>query len=172
MGDEAPEEISTFDGKQRYMMYHSEGKGKISAGTAMIVKKGTNMTFNAISDRLCVGRKKVNKNYTITVICAYAPTLPVSENNPKIREDFYEELEAIVRRVSNRDYLLTAGDFNAKTGRDWNDYPENIGKYGKGILNSNGKELLEFCNRQSLILTNTLFRHKMAHRATQRSCVN
>ena len=46
------------------------------------------------------------------------------------------------------------------------------GKYGKGILNSNGKELLEFCNRQSLILTNTLFRHKMAHRATWESPAN
>ena len=52
---------------------------------------------------------------------------------------------------------LPSGGFNAKTGREWNNYPENIGRYGKGDLNSNGKQLLEFCNRQGLVLTNTLF---------------
>ena len=65
--------------------------------------------------------------------------------------------------------MIIAGDFNAKTGREWEAYPDNIGRYGKGEVNSNGKELLEFCNRQGLILTNTLFRHKMAHRSTWES---
>ena len=74
-----------------------------------------------------------------------------------------------MRTVSVREYLVVAGDFNAKTGREWNSYPENIGRYGKGDLNSNGKQLLEFCNRQGLVLTNTLFRHKMAHRTTWES---
>ena len=102
---------------------------------------------------------------------AYAPTLPVSEENPRIREEFYDELEDVVRQVSNRDYLLIAGDFNAKVGREWDKYGENMGRYGKGEVNSNGKELLEFCNRQNLVITNTLFRHKMAHRSTWESPV-
>ena len=112
---------------------------------------------------------KTNKNYTITVINAYAPTLPVSENDPDIRERFYDELESVVRSVSKRDFLVIAGNFNAKTGQEWNTYPENMGRYGKGQVNSNGRELLEFCNQQDLILTNTLFRHKMANRTTWES---
>ena len=170
--DQAPEEISTIDGKQRYVIYHSKGKEKNNAGTAIIVKKGTNVKFKAISDRICLSKIKANNKYTITVICAYAPTLPVSESDPKTREDFYEELESVVRGVSSRDYLIVAGDFNAKTGKEWTEYPDNIGRYGKGEINNNGRELLEFCNRQSLTLSNTLFRHKMAHRTTWESPAN
>ena len=89
-----------------------------------------------------------------------------------MRETFYDTLEDVVRSVTSRDHMVIAGDFNAKTGRECDRYPENIGRYGKGELNSNGKELLEFCNRQNLILTNTLFRHKMAHRSTWESPAN
>ena len=135
-----------------------------------MVKKGMNVTFKPINDRICLMKIKVNASYSITIINAYAPTLPVSENDPAQREVFYDELEAVVRTVSVREYLVVAGDFNAKTGREWNRYPEYIGRYGKGDLKSNGKQLLEFCNRQGLVLTNTLFRHKMTHRSPCRSC--
>ena len=164
-----PEEIATHDSKHRYMIYHSIENEKSRAGTAIAVKKGVNATFKPITDRICLMKIKANSNFSITVINAYAPTLPVSENDPALREAFYEELESVVRAVKIREYLVVAGDFNAKTGREWDSYPDNIGKYGKGELNSNGKELLEFCNRQGLVLTNTLFRHKMAHRSTRES---
>ena len=154
------------------MMYHSTETEKNRAGTAIIVRKGTNVNFRAITDRICLMKIKANDNYTITIINAYAPTLPVSESNPELRERFYDDLEDVVRTVSSRDYMIIAGDFNAKTGREWEAYPDNIGRYGKGEVNSNGKELLEFCNRQGLILTNTLFRHKMAHRSTWESPAN
>lgn len=172
MGDEPPEEISTIDGRETFMVYHSAkdaNDARTRAGTAIVVRKGTNMTFKPISSRLCMMKTKLNNNYTITLINAYAPTLPVSEEYPKVREEFYDELEAVVRSVSKRDYLIILGDFNAKTGKAWKDHQENMGKYGKGELNSNGKELLDFCNRQNLVLTNTLFRHKMAHRTTWES---
>ena len=121
---------------------------------------------------MCLMNIKATDNYTMSIINAYAPTLPVSESNPEVRESFYDELESVVRSVSNRNYMIIAGDFNAKTGREWDRYPQNIGRYGKGDINSNGKELLEFCNRQNLILTNTLFRHKMAHRSIWESPAN
>ena len=60
-----------------------------------------------------------------------------------MRNTFYDELENVKRHISNRDFMIIAGDFNAKTGREWRKYPNNIGKYGKGDINSNGKELLE-----------------------------
>ena len=162
MGGDITEDIKDMAGKERYTIYHSKEGDKSQAGTAIAVTKGTRANFRAISDRLCMLTIKTNKNYTITVINAYAPTLPVSENDPDIRERFYDELESVVRSVSKRDFLVIAGDFNAKTGQEWNTYPENMGRYGKGQVNSNGRELLEFCNQQDLILTNTLFRHKMA----------
>ena len=108
---------------------------------------------------------------TISLINDFAPTLQVSEGNPEVRET-YDELEIVVRNISNCDFIIIAGDFNAKTGREWRKYPNNIGKYGKGDIKSNGKELQEFCNRQSLVLTNTPFRQKMEHRCTWESPAN
>ena len=65
-----------------------------------------------------------------------------------------------------------AWDFNAKTGREQRKYPNNAGKYGKGDIYSNDKAQLEFCNRQSLILTNILFQHETAHMSTWESTAN
>ena len=62
--------------------------------------------------------------------------------------------------------VITIGDFNAKTGTGKNEYPENIGKYGKGKLNTNGRCLLEYAKEHDMIVTNTMFNHKMCHRTT------
>ena len=83
-----------------------------------------------------------------------------------MRENLYEEIEKIITKTPNRDMIFLTGDFNAKVGSDNRDYPENIGKYGKGMINSSGKVLLETCQRNNLIVTNTLFPHKLSHRTT------
>ena len=58
------------------------------------------------------------------------------------------------------------GDFNAKTDSGWKEFPENVGRYGKGHTNENGLALLEFLSKSNLVLTNTLFPHKLSHRTT------
>ena len=73
--------------------------------------------------------------------------------------------------MCKRGILIITGDFNAKTGSG---YPlaENrkvMGPYGKGKLSNNGKALLEFACQQQLVLTNTLFQHKLAHVTTWES---
>ena len=76
---------------------------------------------------------------------------------------FYDQLDSLISKSKNKDNVIILGDFNAKTGTGYKFYKENMGKFGKGNLNSNGEHLLEFANRNRLILTNTLFRHKLAH---------
>ena len=44
--------------------------------------------------------------------------------------------------------------------------PNNIGKYGKGLMNSNGEYLLEYAKEFDLYLTKTTFPHRMSHRTT------
>ncbi len=41
-----------------------------------------------------------------------------------------------------------------------------MGRYGKGTANTNGEHLLEFARRNNLILTNTIFKHKLTHKTT------
>ena len=81
------------------------------------------------------------------------------------REGVVEISEAI-ETVANRDFLIITGDFNAKVGSGRKDFPNNMGYYGKGEINSSGKYLLEMCKKYDLIITNTLFKHKMSQRTT------
>ena len=55
--------------------------------------------------------------------------------------------------------IITTGDFNAKIGRGKSEYPENIGKYGKGRLNTNGRCFLEYAKTHDMILTDTMLNH-------------
>ena len=70
------------------------------------------------------------------------------------------------KNAKNKHLLLILGDFNAKTGSAHKLYPNNIGQYGKGHLNSNDENLLEYTKENNLILTKTLFYHKLGHRTT------
>lgn len=96
----------------------------------------------------------------LVIINGYAPTMSNSEKTPETSEVFYNQLEEIVRSINNSDLLLVTGDYIAKTGSSTFDYPDTMGKYGKGKTNSNGEELLHFATRSNLILTNTMFKHK------------
>ena len=109
-------------------------------------------TFKRISDRICAASINL-VNHKLIVISAYAPTLEVSEANPELRELFYNQLDSTVSTV-------------AKTGSGWRDFPDNIGRFGKGHVNENGHALLEFTAKNDIVLTNTLFSHKLCHRTT------
>ena len=92
---------------------------------------------------------------------------PKSEENPHLREDFYDELDKLsTEHRKDKHLCLVIGDFNAKTGSGHTFYPENIGKFGKGQINSSGEYLLEYAKENELVLTNTLFPHKLCHRTT------
>ena len=51
-------------------------------------------------------------------------------------------------------------------GSGYQEYRENMGRYGKGIMNSSGKRLLKLCKTNDLIITNTKFKHKKSHITT------
>jgi hypothetical protein len=92
--------------------------------------------------------------------------MKISEKQPEARDEFYEQLDSIVSQIANRDVVILLGDFNAKTGSGYKEFPDNMGNFGKGLLNSNGRKLLELCKQNDLVLLNTLFKHKAAHRTT------
>ena len=104
----------------------------------------------------------------VDILNEYAPTLNRSEKNHEIRENFYTELDSILRKISNRHIVLIAGDFNAKTGSAAKNkiYQAVIGKYGKGQVNTNKTHLLNFSSINSLKLVNTFFKQKPTHITT------
>ena len=133
--------------------------------TGLLVKKELQPKIKKIDERICSATMNL-KDHKLHYISAYAHTLEKSNKNPEDRENFYEALEATIEKTPERDLLIIGGDFNAKTGSGHTDFPSNMGKFGKGLINSSGKRLLETCQVNNLIITNTLFQHKKAHRTT------
>ena len=58
----------------------------------------------------------------------------------------------------SRDRLIIIGDFNAKVGD--REEKKIIGKFGLGDRNDNGERLVELCQRQNLIISDTWFEQK------------
>ena len=95
------------------------------------------------------------KPFNITVIQVYAPTRNAEEAEV---EGFYEDLQDLLELTPKKDVLFIIGDWNAKVGSQ-----ELPGVTGKLALERNeaGQRLIEFCQENALVITNTLFQqHK------------
>ena len=100
----------------------------------------------------------------LNIIVTYVPTLRRSKKDSKIRENFYCQVDQITSKHNKGKCLqLVLGYFSDKNGSGHGLYPGNICKYGKGHMNSDGKHLLDYAKENCLVLTNTLFPHKLAH---------
>ena len=84
------------------------------------------------------------KPSNITVIQVYAPTSNAEEVEV---EPFYEDLQDLLELTPKKDVLFIIGDWNAKVGS----------QETPGIWNEAGQRLIEFCQENALVITNTLF---------------
>ena len=87
-------------------------------------------------------------------------------HSPEDKERFYSALLDVVRNVPDTDKLLILGDFNARVGRSNPAWPGIIGWHSYGKVNSNGLLLLSLFAAENLVITNTIFNHKDAHKVT------
>ena len=92
------------------------------------------------------------KPFSITVIQVYALTNNAEE--PEV-EWFYEDLKDLLELTPKKNVLFIMGDWNAKVGHQ--ETPGVTGKLGLGIQNEAGQRLIEFCQENALVITNTLF---------------
>ena len=92
------------------------------------------------------------KPFNITVIQVYAPT---SSSEEAEVERFYEDLQDLLELTPKKDVLFIIGAWNAKVGSE--ETPGVTGKFGLGIRNEAGQRLIEFCQENALVITNTLF---------------
>ena len=74
-------------------------------------------------------------------------------------EQFYEDLQDLLELTAKKDVLLIIGDWNANVGSQ--ETPGVTGKFGLGIRNEAGQKLIEFCQKNALVIANILFQqHK------------
>ena len=96
------------------------------------------------------------KPFSITVIQVCTPT-----SNPEEAEVewFYEDLQDLLELTPQKEVLFIIVDWNAKVGSQ--EIPGVTGKLGLEVQNEAGQRLIEFCQKNALVIANTLFqKHK------------
>ena len=94
----------------------------------------------------------------LSIIQVYAPTIEAND-----KDNFYKQLQTVVDSVHKHDILLVMGDLNAKVGEDNEGYENIIGSHGVGERNDNRERLVDFCALNNLVVTGTIFPHKLIH---------
>ena len=95
-----------------------------------------------------------SKPFNITVIQVYAPT-----TNSEEAEQFNEDLQNLLKLTPKKEVLFIVRDWNAKVGSQ--ELPGVTRKSGLGIKKEAGQKLTEFCQENTLVITNTLLQqHK------------
>ena len=95
------------------------------------------------------------KPFNITVIQVYAPTSNTKETEV---EWFYEDLQDLLELTPKKDVLFIIGDWNAKVGSQ--ETCGITGKFGLGMQNKAGQRLIEFCQKNALVIADTLFQQR------------
>ena len=92
------------------------------------------------------------KPFNITAIQVYAPT---SNSEEAEVERFSEDLQDLLELTPPKYVLFIIGDWNAKVGSQ--ETPGVTGKFGLGMQNEARQRLIEFCQENALVISNTLF---------------
>ena len=106
----------------------------------------------AISERVKM-IKLQGKPFNISIIQIYAPTQDQEDEEIEL---FYDETQTAIKNVKTDDMLCVMGDLNAKVGKERT--TDITGRYGLGTRNKRGERLIEFCQQNELIITNTYFK--------------
>ena len=95
------------------------------------------------------------KPFHIMVIQVYALTSNAEEAEV---EQFYEDLQDLLELTPKKDVLFIIGDWNAKVGSQ--ETRGITGKFGLGMQNKAGQRLIEFCQKNALVIADTLFQQR------------
>ncbi|KAF7239450.1 Meprin A subunit alpha [Varanus komodoensis] len=124
-------------------------------GVAFIVNKRVGkavLGYNPQNDRMISVRIQ-GKPFNSTIVQVYAPTTGAEEAEV---DRFCEGLQHLLELIPKNDVLIIMGDWNAKVG---NQKKTGItGKFGRGVQNEAGHRLVEFCQENTMVIANTLFR--------------
>ena len=111
------------------------------------------VTFTLVISERVIMIKLQRKPFNISIIQIYAPT---QDHEDEEIELFYDEIQTAIKNVKADDILCVMGDLNAKVGKERT--TDITGQYGLGTRNKRGERLIEICQQNKLIITNTYFK--------------
>lgn len=110
------------------------------------------INFIPVSDRVAllqINTKPVQMN----LIQVYAPQ---SEYDDQTVETFYQSVQHALSQIKKGEIIMVLGDFNAKIGEGRDG--DVVGKFGLGTRNDRGDRLVQFCQENELMVSNTFFK--------------
>jgi exonuclease III len=149
-----------YSGHQEDQAHHTEGVALMLSKEAQKALLG----WEPVNSRIMSAKFRTSNNRIgLNIIQCYAPTNDAEESK---KEEFYERLETIIRKQSNKDVTILMGDMNAKVGKDNGGYQLVMGNHGMGRRNENGGLFADCCAEHNLVIGGTIFPHKPKHQAT------
>ena len=88
--------------------------------------------------------------YIVIQVCA-----PTSNAEEAEVEQFFEDLQDLLELTPRKDVLFIIGDCNARV--ESQETTGVTGKFSLGVQNEAGQRLIEFCQKNALVIANTLF---------------
>ena len=145
--------MGEFNSDDHYINYCEQEFLRIN-GVAIIANKRVQnavLGCNLKNDRMISVRFQ-GKPFNITVIPVYAPTSNTEEAEV---EQFYEDLQDFLELTPPKYVLFIIGNWNAKLQSQGTSGVTD--KFGLKVQNEAGQRLIEFCQRNTLVIANTHF---------------
>ena len=110
-------------------------------------------TFSTMTNDLCSFPRQTIQYHSNPSLC---PNRKCQEAEV---EQFSDDLQDLLELTPKKDVIFIIEDWNAKV--ESQEIPRVTGKFGLGVQNEAGQRLTEFCQKNALVIANTLFQqHK------------
>ncbi|CAF4230155.1 unnamed protein product [Rotaria magnacalcarata] len=135
--------------------------------TAAKVWKDSGSEWEPISERIVKIRLQCTPIH-ITVIAVYSPINPTTKEMANESDKFYSDLQDTINNVSTKDMIIIMGDLNARVGQKQQQHiaKSSVGPFTVDVENENGTRLTDSCEINNIIVSNTFFKHKLAHQTS------
>ena len=88
----------------------------------------------------------------IVIVAVYAPT---DDANIVTKDQFEEDITAVLGKINKRKEIILPGDFNGRVGKKIKD--PIVRRHEEEVTNDNGDRLIELCRAFSLKILNGFF---------------
>ena len=139
----------------RYKLFWVGNEKGMGCVGILLAEKWVEAIFDVerVSDRIMLMKLVVGKS-TVTVLSVYAPQVGLDDS---VKDQFYENLQWTLTKISVSEILFVCGNFNGHTGKNVDGYEGVHGGRGFGRSNLEGERILELAVAHNLVVTITLF---------------
>jgi len=151
----------------KYKLYWIGNQAGTGGVGILLAERWTDKVYDIarISDRTIILKLCIDK-VIITVVCVYAPQVGLDTH---CKDEFYDNLNSAMAKISNQETVLVCGDFNGHIGSEANGFEGVHGGYGYGKRNPEGDRILEFATAHNLVVGNSYFTKHPQNLVTYRS---